>query len=502
MGRRHPSTPVQQAQWASQLLANQGHYGLVSQIAREGGVSRQTLYRWKAQGRLALLDCFSRAPSATAVSPDLVCQILSCFIGFGTARGIQTTLRNLTAQGISLSTITAVLQEAEQRALSLLRGPIKPLKRPLALDEMFGQDHEHAYLHVVDAQGGAVWAAEGPLAPDTQSWSLVLMQLQDRNLYWDRAVGDQGLALQAAYRSLTPDGVFQRDLWHEQHRGVRLQAQLERTYRQLRDKSAVVSRQAQRIAKGERPRGRNPSSDVDAHALQLQQARALADNLDFLRTQLRRLWEVVVEGTGQLLSRETREAEIEAALQLLLELAEQAPSKHQSEFKQLHRNWSEVRYELLTFVEQIERVQQDLLNQVGQAEQALLGWAWLRRRQLGWSSTQIVERLPEEWRAAARVLLQTWDQAIRVSTPVERWHSILRPHLTVHRTLSVGRLALLAVWHNHRVFTRGVNKGKNPLQLSGVADAPTDWLVALGYRDADAQPSQPPPLAVALLRAA
>jgi hypothetical protein len=317
------------------------------------------------------------------------------------------------------------------------------------------------------------------------------MQLQDRNLCWDRAVGDQGLALQAAYRSLTHNGLFQRDLWHEQHQGVRLQAQLDRAYRQLRDKSAVVDRQAERVAKGEKPRGRNPSSDPQAHALRVQQARALAESLDYLRSQLRRLWAVVVEG-----------ADIEAALELLLELAQNAPSKHQSELKQLHKRWSEVNFELLTFLPQIERVMQDLQSQLGPSEQALLGWAWLRRKQLGWSSSEIVKRVPEEWRAAARVLLQAWDQAITVSTAVERWHSILRPHLTVHRTLSVGRLALLAVWHNHRVFTRGVNKGKNPLMLSGVADAPTDWLIALGYRNADAQPSQPPPVAVTLLRAA
>jgi hypothetical protein len=57
----------------------------------------------------------------------------------------------------------------------------------------------------------------------------------------------------------------------------------------------------------------------------------------------------------------------------------------------------------------------------------------------------------------------------------------VRPHLAVHGGLSGGMLALLAVWHNHRVFTRGVHKGSSPLQLSGISDAPTDWLVALGY---------------------
>jgi hypothetical protein len=63
---------------------------------------------------------------------------------------------------------------------------------------------------------------------------------------------------------------------------------------------------------------------------------------------------------------------------------------------------------------------------------------------------------------------------------VEGWHSILRPHLAVHRTLAPGLLAVLAVWHNHRVFTRGSHRGASPLQLSGM-EAPSDWLVALGY---------------------
>ena len=87
---------------------------------------------------------------------------------------------------------------------------------------------------------------------------------------------------------------------------------------------------------------------------------------------------------------------------------------------------------------------------------------------------------------------------------MERWHSILRPHLAVHRTLTRGRLALLAVWHNHRVFTRGVHKGQSPLHLSGLVDAPTDWLVALGYPPADAAvlPHQPGPVAPVLALAA
>jgi hypothetical protein len=87
------------------------------------------------------------------------------------------------------------------------------------------------------------------------------------------------------------------------------------------------------------------------------------------------------------------------------------------------------------------------------------------------------------------MLLATWDGAARASSAVETWHSIVRPHLAVHRTLAPGLLAVLAVWHNHRVFRRGAHAGSSPLQLSGMPEAPTDWLVALGYPpDTDAVP--------------
>jgi len=59
-------------------------------------------------------------------------------------------------------------------------------------------------------------------------------------------------------------------------------------------------------------------------------------------------------------------------------------------------------------------------------------------------------------------------------------------------------LALLAVWHNHRVFTRGIHKGKSPLHLSGMLSAPTDWLAVLGYPPAEAVTSpQTPTVALA-----
>ena len=79
------------------------------------------------------------------------------------------------------------------------------------------------------------------------------------------------------------------------------------------------------------------------------------------------------------------------------------------------------------------------------------------------------------------MLFASWTQAVRASSVVENWHSILRPHLAVHRTRSAGMLALLAVWHNHRIAPRGPHADLSPLQRSRADQVKTDWLTALGY---------------------
>jgi hypothetical protein len=184
-------------------------------------------------------------------------------------------------------------------------------------------------------------------------------------------------------------------------------------------------------------------------------------------------------------------------MSLLEEVVANSPKAQQADVARLVRRIGKQLPQLLAFEAPIAQVQADLTAVLPTAQQALLAWAWLRREALEWDSAAIVAALPEQWRAAARRLLVAWDEAVQVSSAVERWHSIVRPHVAVRRTLSGGMLALIAVWHNHRVFTRGKHKGSSPLHMSGMTDAPTDWLVALGYPPDETNTLQPPVLAQA-----
>src|SRR4051794_15214860 len=58
MVQRHSSTPEQQLQWSTEMIAHAGEYGLVSRLARESGLSRPTLYALKARAIQALRQTF------------------------------------------------------------------------------------------------------------------------------------------------------------------------------------------------------------------------------------------------------------------------------------------------------------------------------------------------------------------------------------------------------------------------------------------------------------
>jgi hypothetical protein len=481
MGHAHPSTPAERAQWAAYMLAHHDEYGIVMQLSRQHQVSRPTLYAWRAHAERVLAAVFAAPPATERPAPISPRQVLTLWIAHASDRGIQHATAELLHRGVSLDTITMILAEAAQRAQTWMQTHVPPSVRALALDEIYANNRRGAYLNVVDVHSGAVWASEGPLAVDCESWTLVLWELQAPELHWDRVALDGGAAMLAACRSVTPAVQVQGDVWHVLHSCAQVQARLDRVIARLEAQTPVVVRQAGRLAAGQRPRGPKPKTDVAAHAHDLAAAVRVAEGVRYLTQELHQLLAVVVLDQRGLLDAAQRQAELDATLTLLAEIADAAPAAQQEIVRRLHATLSAVLPQLLTFVAQLDQVQHDLRAVLDAEEQALLAWAWLRRESLGWTSAELLAAIPTDWRSAARVLLAAWDDAVRVSSAVERWHSIMRPHLAVHRVLSTGLLALLAVWHNHRVFSRGVHKGKNRLHLSGIADAPTDWLTALGY---------------------
>jgi hypothetical protein len=158
---------------------------------------------------------------------------------------------------------------------------------------------------------------------------------------------------------------------------------------------------------------------------------------------------------------------------------------------------------LVLFAPALDELQEQVRQALGSNAVRLLGWAWQRRAILGPSSKELLQGLPAEWHPVAAPLLAAWDAAVRASSAVENWQSVVRPYLAMHRRLSSGMVALLAIWHNHRIAERGLYRGQSPLVSSGITEHSQDWLLALGYPphepasspQSEADPQQPLALA-------
>jgi hypothetical protein len=385
---------------------------------------------------------------------------------------------------ISLGTITSVIQEAGQRAQTWLSHQQADGPRSLALDEQYSSQRGKAYLNVLDVHSGQVWATVPPVAVDGESWTLLWWYLQEQGLTTNCTVSDGGHAIHEALSHVHGLQSHQRDVWHVFQFASGVQGRLNRALKEAKDRLPTIQRQAQRVALGQKARGRAPKGDVTEHQTLIERLCYATDGLGYLLKELHTLLEVVVlcaHPQATVLTSQARRAEIETMLVLLDELEMHVSPALQKEIQKLTKHLRLALPPLLLFARTLDDIQQRANEQLGPNAVHLLAWAWQHRAVLDLTTTELVNNVEPAWQETAQLLFSAWDLAVRASSAVENWHSIVRPHLAVHRTLSAGMLALLAVWHNHRIAPRGPHAGLSPLQRTGSLQPNSDWFVALGY---------------------
>lgn len=476
---------AQRVDLASRMIAHQKKYGLVSQLSRESNISRQSLYTLKSRGQEAMERVFRPKQEAIEQAMQVERAVLLLFTeGHASREGIQNCLEQLLGIHVSTGKISSILREAGKRAQNWLDQHIPLDKRDLAIDEQYSNQRAKAYLNVVDAHTSCVYASSPPVAVDSESWELMLLQMEDNGLKFRVIVSDGGKAIGRAVRQITPKVTHQRDVWHVIHEGQKVQKRIDRALKALLQRTPAVERNAKRVEAGKKPLGRNPQTDVAAHLLAVQHMEYLATSLRYLCTELQRLLDIVVLKDQGILTSQERYEEIHTILALFAELYEVTPSPLNKHIKKLSRHVHSALPALLAFCPDLDAVERQAITQLGPQACHLIGWAWLHRAILGPKTEQLAADFAPDWQPVVAKLFAVWDQAVRSSSAVENWHSVLRPFIAVHRCLSADMLAILAVWHNHRLASRGSHKGLSPLIRSGLDKKPTDWLVALGYSSA------------------
>lgn len=203
------STVEQRVEVVSRLIAHRGSYGEVSQLSRQIGTSRQTLYAWRGKGQQALEQALMpvAAKDEDEATVRIERAILTLLVeGHASYRGIQHCIEELLGEQVSLGKIAAVVEEAGQRAQQWFgsHGPVTACG--LAFDEMYGARHGVAYLSAVEVHSGVVWASTGLVGVDGESWTLLLWELQEQGVHWQTAVSDGGRAIGEAVATVTPQG--------------------------------------------------------------------------------------------------------------------------------------------------------------------------------------------------------------------------------------------------------------------------------------------------------
>jgi hypothetical protein len=361
---------------------------------------------------------------------------------------------------VSTGKISAIIHEAGEKAQEYLKRCIPQETKALALDEQYANERGKAYLNIVDVHSGLVVASIAPVAVDTESWMLLLWQLQEQGFQWNMTVSDGGKAIADAVHKVAPESIHQRDVWHVLHECQKVQGRF------------------------------NRAVDPVAHAKDVRQMEYIASSFCYLTGELKILLGVVVLKEQSILGTKERQEELDTLLDLFSEVCETAPKSIKEDGKKLVRHVQLALPGLVSFCPELDAVQQQAIDQLGEAAVHLIGWAWLRRAILEPKSEKLAADFVPAWQPVVRELFEAWNEAVRSSSAVENWHSILRPFIAVHRSLSADMLAILAVWHNHRVPSRGLHQGQSPLIRSGLAKEPTDWLVALGYPPASSSPGQ------------
>jgi hypothetical protein len=262
---------------------------------------------------------------------------------------------------------------------------------------------------------------------------------------------------------------------------AQVQGRLDRAVQAEQARLLTIQRQADALAHGIRRRGRRPKASLAEQEACLSQMSYVAEGVRYLCQELHTLLEVVVPLSDGLLTSERRQGEIVTVLDLLDELVPFATAVLQGQLQMLAKQIRLALPQTLLFARRLDTIQEQASRVLGSEAVALVAWAWLRRAVLGPTNEHLLQSIRPAWQAVASGLLAAWDQAVRASSAVENWHSIVRPHLAVHRTLSAGMLSLLAVWHNHRIAPRGPHEGLSPLQRTDSTSSAHHWLAALGY---------------------
>jgi len=487
--RRDDISGSQRAHIAIEVLSSHHPQGTVVRLAREHGVSRQTIYDIAAAGEQLLAEGLEPGPhgpppaaQTVHVDQDRLVRSTVVLTEVGVSqRDISFCVEEMLDTSVSPSWVNATLAKSEEEAATV-NGQWRPaVGETLSGDEIYSNGAPN--LVVVGNDSLYLYALTRQPTCDGETWGCVLLDAPDS----DQFASDAGKGLEAGAK-LAGVVVHQidwdhllRPLWGQVSRlEQQAYAALEAVEEQAAkfDQAHTPKRLAQHLAAWERltVEAEEKIARYDAlHAIaqQVDAQFALIDlasgalrdpvaGVECLRNQGQRLQTWVGRIYQKLSSYLLNLAESLFAYQPVLSRA----------LTPLVERWGETAIRALARIWQIEADEKRHPLPLGEHQARQVQWAESLDAAVALLGP---ESLWEAWEALTRVLGRSW----RGSMLAECVNSLLRPFLDRRKHTDQGCLELRRFLHNVRPFRRGKRAGHSPAQLVGL-EIPGDPLILLG----------------------
>lgn len=465
------------------LIDKRGEYGVVSRLAQDYRLSRQSLYTLLGRGQEVLIQSLgARPPGRLPPTGTLIVNkngldraiVTLTVAGHASLEGVQTCLEEVFDVHRSIGYISTVLDEAGDAAHGFLERLCPPRPIRADLDEIFTGATPH--LAVVDHDSTLIVALQRTRNRDSTAWGVTLLDQQAKGVVIAEAASDGARGIGAGIDEAHLACVRLGDLFHVVRDVMIVAGQLEKAaYAAIgREERARLAEAEAQMAHPRRGPKRRTAVTLTAAVDASQAAIRCYDDYCWLVDVVRETLEPVDARSGRLhAARESRQ-DLAAAVSLLREATD---PRLTAVAGRLERTIDE----LVAYQDELAKQVAPWLARVGEETVVLIGWAWWHRHGLGLRAPgAAAAAFPVDQQEAVTAIWAALDRVHRGSSLVECINSLLRPHLLVHRGADQGLLDLLACYLNHRVFSRGKRRGKSPLQLAEIAGS-EDWLVTIGF---------------------
>ena len=445
-------------------------WGLVSELTHLHGVSRTILYEirdraWDAVVEALLPLDVGRPARVTTLAIDkaFIDRTIAILPMLpGSVRGIRMGLDLIfgirRSVGYVSETLTAAGEQATARNLKIT----VPLPILGEADEIF--QGRKPCLTLVDGRSFLVLNLTPAESRDGTTWGVTYLNLAERGIQFHDLACDGGTGLRAGVHEAELTIPLRPDLFHILQDAYRLTQRLESAaYKAM--ETAERARQADLEARGLiRRRGPRLQIKVPLPQAEVEETQAMEtfDNWSWLLGEIRQALEPITPA-DRIVSVAGTKATVETAIELLKEL-------NHAGIMAFANDLQDKIPELLAPLEWLGQQLTPVLDSLDTDTQAFVIWAWQHRRAL---NLDIDADFAEILRPTVRAVWDTLGLFHRSSSLAESLHSWLRPYLQIHRGMPKWLLPLLQLFWNHHEFERGKRAGSSPLQLAGVADAPS-----------------------------